>query len=159
MDQQGSQVRIALLADAPQASALTRGVLTRGEAQIACKVSSGREALDVDDGSAQSSGSEIADAWDLEQSLDDRIVYVKPLQFSIEVFAALLERVDLLEQLDQAWVQERRHRTCRIGQRRSNGIDRTLGAQWDADAELAQAPAQKADARVARAHPLRAQTM
>jgi hypothetical protein len=33
---------------------------------------------------------EIADAGDFEQALDDRVVLVKPLEFSIEVSAALL---------------------------------------------------------------------
>ena len=105
----------------------------------------GGEALDVDDRGPQCRGREVTDAWDLEQSFDDRVVLVKALEFSIEMLATLLERTDFLEQIDEACVQDGRHGSRRVGERRSNSLDRALGSERDADAELAQASAKKVD--------------
>jgi hypothetical protein len=69
-------------------------------------VARGGEALNVDHRGAQCGGGERADAGDLQQPLDDRIVLVKPRQLALDVLAALVEGLDLCEQFDQARVQK-----------------------------------------------------
>src|SRR5688572_771438 len=90
---------------------------------------------------------------------DDRVVFVEARELAVDVLAALRERVDLGEQLEQARVQQHGHRAARTGERVAHGLDRALRADRDADSELAQAAAQEVDAGGSSGHPLRAQAM
>ena len=97
MYEQGSQVRIALLADAPEPPSLAGGVFARGEAKPAGEVAAGGKALDVDHRGTQRGGGERSDARDLQQPLDNGIVFIEARELAIDLLAALLEGVDLGE--------------------------------------------------------------
>ena len=159
MDQQGSKVRIALFADAPEPSPFAGRVLPGSQTQPADKVTAGGEALNLDHRGAQRGGGERSDAWNLQQSIDDRIVIVQAGELAVDVLAALFERVDLSEQFEQASVQQHRHGNVRAGQRIANGRNGPWRANRDADTKLAQAAAQKVEAPSTGGHPLRAQAM
>jgi hypothetical protein len=157
--EQGSQVRIALLADATETAALTGGVLARGEPQPAGEVARCGEALDIDNRCAQRGGGERPDARDLHEAFNDRIMCVQACQLAVDVFTALLQRVDLCEQFKQARVQQRGDRTVEARECFAYGPDRTQRADGHADSELAQAATQEVNPCSSSCHPLRAQPM
>jgi hypothetical protein len=136
VDQQRSQIGIALLADSPEPSSLARGVLARGQAKPAREVPAGGEALNVNDARTHGGGSERSDPWDLQQSLHHRILFVEPGKFALNVPASLLERVDLAEHFEKARVQQGRHCCVGISDRCAHALQGARDTDGNGDAEL-----------------------
>src|SRR5688572_8348278 len=110
--------------------------------------------MHIDHRGTQRGGSERTDARDLQQPLDNGIVFTEERELVIDPLAALLESVDLGEQLEQARMQKNWYHTVAVGQRVAHGLDRALRAHRDADPELAQATTQEVDAGRSSRHPL-----
>src|SRR5580700_3617521 len=67
VDNQGSQVHVALLGDSAESASLGAGSLTGGEAEPGGEVSTGRKAVDITDGRSDGSAGEQTDAGYLAQ--------------------------------------------------------------------------------------------